>query len=239
MKEAIRRAFITGSKSRKELVNQKSHRILQKAVWYAPTVSKETIERELGMEKMNLDVFTKKGVLSKAKKHMKAYFFGENIDDVPLLALIIQSRHRKPSPWKGVDRAEGARRMLEAMRRVYGARQKSRAYFKACFATARDVFKNALKKLPMSDPASRGSMTQGSMARDRGRIADATPATERNPAIAKFWIVSPRHDRNDALGKHAAPALQRVYDEAAESTWRHSIEKEYKEACRLAGIRTG
>jgi hypothetical protein len=250
MKAAIRRLSAVSSKLPSELVNQKAYRIAQKAVWYSPAVSKETIATELNAA---VELVKEKSGKRFSRSQKGKVIFGnlgnEAKDDanntVPLLALIIQARAKKkggkPSPWKGVNRQEGARRMLEAMRKVYGARQKSRAYFKACFATIRDIFQSASKgRLPFSNPSSRGSGTVASMARDRGRIADGTPASVGGfrKAIAQFWIVSPRHDLKAAIYKHAQPALQRAFDEEAGDTWKHALETEYKNACKIAGIRT-
>jgi hypothetical protein len=126
--------------------------------------------------------------------------------------------------------------MLKAMQRVYGARQKSRAYFKAAFATCRNVFMQFMKKRPMMD--FRTKVTTDSIARDKGRIADAKPAMRGQRPIATFWIVSPRHDLKAAIDQYATPALQRAFDEEAGDTWQKAFELEYKEACALIGIRT-
>ena len=239
---ALKRYAATTQKLPSEIVNQKGWRIGQKAVWYAPVTTAEQIKTELGMEKAMELVKLKSGRFSHAKKNLKAFFSNSpDAQDAPLLALIIQARAShggKPSPWKGKSREEGARAMLDEMRRVYGARQKSRAYFKACFATIRDIFKNAVKRLPFSAPDSRGSGTFGSLGRDKGRIADARPATGAGRALATLTIISPRHDLKGAIYKHAEPALQRAFDEEGASTWQHAIENEYRQAARLLGIKT-
>lgn len=241
---ALRNLAVVSDKKPSELVNQKSYRIFQKCVWWAKVTEKETIENELGASAALELVKLKSGRYSRAKKNVKS-FFGQgdgDQDDFPLAAAIIQSRagrSGKPSPWKGVDRATGAKNMLDSMRKLYGARQKSRGYFKACFATIRDVFKaKTPKKLPFSDPAGRGSGTVASLARDKGRIADATPAIDgKSIATSTFWIVSPKHDIKDAISKFVEPVLQRAMDEEADSTAEHAAEKEYEDTIRALGIK--
>jgi hypothetical protein len=245
-KDALRRLSNASTKSLSELVNQKAYYINRRAVWYAPEVSKETISTELN-QAIPLTLI-KSGKRFSRSKSLKSVFGAvgnlakvEAYRNVPLLALIIQARARngKSSPWAGKTRAAGAAAMLTAMQRVYGARQKSRAYFKAAFATCRDVFRNATKKpLPSSDSGSLGSGTTKSISRDRGRIGDAKPATRGQKPIATFWIVSPRHDLKEAINTYATPALQRAFDEEAGDTWRKAIELEYKEQCAFLGIKT-
>ncbi len=242
MNESLRRLTVVSDKLPSELVNQKSWRIFQKATWWMKAVEKETIQQELGASAALELVKLKSGRFSRSKKNIRQFFGqGNGTGDFPLLAAIIQSRAGKggkPSPWKGVDRATGANRMLDEMRKVYGARQKSRGYFKACFATLRDVFKQASGKLPFSSASSRGSGTVASLARDRGRIADGNPAAKNSSvATASFWIVSPKHDIKNALDKHAALILQRAIDEEASSTAQHAAEKEYRGAIAALGIK--
>lgn len=244
LNSALKRLAVVSNKTPAELVNQKGYRIFQKAVWWMKAVEKETIEKELGAAAATQLVRTKSGRFSRAKKNVRT-FFGQgagNQENFPLAAAIIQSRsgrNCKSSPWKGVDRATGAQRMLDAMRKLYGARLKSRAYFKATFATIRDVFRNSTKKsLPFSDPNSRGSGTKQSLARDKGRIADAKPAASRGSfAKADFWLVSPKHDKKDALDKYAAPVLQKAFDAEAGDTWKRAVEEEYKQAIKALGIK--
>ena len=75
-----------------------------------------------------------------------------------------------------------------------------------------------------------------------GQGASYRPICRNEPIVIDFsgsfdgYLVD--QTRVFSLGP-VSSRLQRGYDEEAESTWRHSIEKEYKEACRLAGIRTG
>lgn len=250
MDAALTRLYYVSDKTAAELVNDKGQAIFRKCVWGMKVVEAATIKEELeASAATELVLVGKRGVgkglrYSRAKKNIKMFFGDSSGKGFPLLAAIIQSRAGKPgsgklSPWYGVSRAEGAKRMLDAMRKVYGARQKSRGYFKACFATIRDVFRSAsTRQLPFSDPASRGSGTVASLARDRGRIADATPATGRSGlAIAKFWLVSPRHDLKDAMREHAEPVLQAAFDSEAGHTWERAIEEEYKEAAKLVGFR--
>lgn len=239
---ALRRAYLTTDKLPADLVNQKGWRIFQKATWYMPQVSAATIAGELGAG-VNLRLLKSGKRKGQFARNKKVNFFGvgeSRTEGVPLLALIIQARTRKSgkrSPWYGVDRATGAQQMRDEMKKIYGARQKSRAYFKACFATIRDVFRRVSNSLPLSDPNSRGSGTVASLARDRGRLADARPAVSRAAfARADFWLVSPRHDLKDAISKHAAPVLQRAFDEEASETWNHAIQKEYIQALRAVGI---
>ena len=248
MDAALKRLYLFSKHTPAKLVNQAAFRSNQKAVWYAPTVAKETIATEL-----NTAATLAKGKSGKRFRRQntaRTASFG-NLGNlarvsanagVPLLALIIQSRAPKhPSPWKGVPRAQGAANMLEKMRRVLGARQKSRAYFKACFATIRDAFKRAAGgKIPFSDEKSRGSGTVKSMARDLGRIANVTPARESQgyKASATFEIISPRHDIKNAIYKHAAPALQRGMDEEAAFLLKKSFEFELRNTCKFLGIKT-
>ena len=251
--EALRRLAMVSPKTCCELVNQKAYRITQKAVWYSPQVSEAKIAADLGAVRVQGNVLIGKrgrgkGLrVSMAASNITNVFTqiegqrtqGENTG-VPVLALIIQARagfdkggKLKFSPWYGKSRAAGAAAMAAAMLRVYGARQKSRAYFKACFATARDIFKLACRK-PTS-PDINGTIIK-SQARDRGRLADGKPALDK--PIATFWITSPRHDLKEAIYKYAQPALQRAFDEEAGDTWRHAIELEYKEECAILGIKT-
>jgi hypothetical protein len=242
-KDALRRLANVSPKSLAELCNQKAYYINRRAVWYAPAVSRETIAMELS-QATPLKLIKSGKRFSKSKSQKSVFGAVGNMakieayKNIPLLALIIQARARKghPSPWKGVSRAAGAAAMLTAMQRVYGARQKSRAYFKAAFATCRDVFVQFLKKRPLTD--FRASVTTKSLSRDKGRIGDATPATKSNPR-ATFWIVSPRHDLKDSIDQYATPALQRAFDEEAGDTWQKAFELEYKEQCGLIGIKTG
>ena len=242
MNKALASLNTVSNKLPSELVNQKSWRIFQKATWWMPQVSAATISGELGASARLriLKSGARKGQYARSKK---ANFFGQgegSQDSFPLLAAIVQSRStsENPSPWKGVNRATGAKQMIDAMKKVYGARQKSRAYFKACFATIRDVFKQSRGSLPFSDPKSRGAGTVASLARDRGRIADAKPATKgTSMATATFWLISPKHDVKNALDKYAAPVLQRAVDEEASSTQQHADEEQFKEAIRVLGIR--
>lgn len=195
LEAALQKLYISSPRTSAELVNEKGQAIFRKSVWGMKVVEESTIKQELeASAATELVLVGKRGVgkglrYSRAKKNIKQFFGDSSGNNFPLLAAIIQSRAGKPgsgklSPWYGVSRAEGARRMLDAMRKVYGARQKSRGYFKSCFATIRDVFRSAStrksRQLPFSDPASRGSGTVASLARDRGRIADASPATGRS-----------------------------------------------------------
>ena len=245
---ALSRLRIFSNQLPSKLVNQAAYRVNQKAVWYVKTVSRETIATELN-QAMPLKLI-KSGKKFSRNKAAKSTFGNlgnlakeESYAGIPLLALIIQARAKKghPSPWKGVSRAIGAKKMLEKMQQVYGARQKSRAYFKACFATIRDAFKRAAGgKIPFSTGISRGSGTQKSMARDLGRIANVTPATsgQGKKARAIFEIISPRHDIKDAIFKYAQPALQRGFDEEAAFLLKKSFELETRQFCRDAGIKT-
>ena len=184
----------------------------------------------------------KSGRFSKNKKNLRSFFGSSN--GPPLLALIIQARagrRGKDSPWKGVSREEGAQRMLDAMRQVFGARMKSRGFFKAAFATLRDTFRQAAgNRVPFSDSSSRGSGTQTSMKRDAGRIAKGSPATATQGAraSARFQIISPRHDIKAAIYQYAQPVLQAAFDEEAAWIYQKAAELEYKQAAKLSGIRT-
>lgn len=248
MDAALKRLYVFSKWAPAKLVNHAAYRSNQKAVWYAPTVKKETIATELNAA--STLTLIKSGKRFRRQNTARTASFG-NLGNlarvaknagVPLLALIIQSRAPKhPSPWKGVSRAQGAAAMLEKMRRILGARQKSRAYFKACFATVRDAFKRAAGgKIPFSDEKSRGSGTVASMRRDLGRIAKVKPATKAQgfKALATFEIISPRHDLEGAIYKHAAPALQRGMDEEAAFLLKKSYELELRNFCKAAGIRT-
>lgn len=249
MDAALKRLYLFSKWAPAKLVNHAAYRSNQKAVWYAPAVTAATIATELN-QAVELRRIKSGKRFARGKKQNAFGNLGnlartEVNQSVPLLALIIQARsgpgksHR--SPWAGVTRAIGAANMIEKMRKVYGARQKSRAYFKACFATVRDIFKKAAgNKIPFSDSASRGSGTVNSMARDVGRIANATPATEAQGYKARaIWeIISPRHDIKQAIFKHAQPAIQRGMDEEARFLLKKSFELELRNFCKSAGIKT-
>jgi len=243
MDRALRSMAIVSNRLPHLLVNQAVHRASQKAVWYVPVVSAERISAEWGEEKRMDQVKLKSGRFSRAKKHIKSFFRH------PGLAKWVHWRlahgHKvlgySSSPFKGVSRAEGAQRMLEVVRRIFGAKQKSRGYFKAAFATLRDAFKRAAGgRIPFSSAASRGSGTQKSLARDLGRIASASPARagQGYRARATFAIISPRHDIKGAIYKYAQPAIQRGFDEEAAFLMKKSFELELRKAARAAGIRT-
>lgn len=238
MDAALKKLALVSDKLPSELVNQKSYRIFQKSVWGMKAVEKSTIDRELGATPAQLLKKLKSGKYSRAKKNIRQ-FFGQGDGDsegFPLAAAIIQARagrSGKPSPWKGVDRATGAQAMLDAVRKMYGARQKSRAYFKATFATIRDVFKRAgaKKGLNIGNENVRGANAQG-------RIADAQVAPKNKAtATAKFWLESPKHDIKDALEKYASPVLQSAMDTEANSTAQHADEIEFKNVIKALGIR--
>ena len=249
MDAALAKLSLVSDKLPSELVNQKGWRIFQKAVWWMKAVEAETIKTELeASAATELVLVGRRGVgkglrYSRARKNIKMFFGDYSGNGFPLAAAIIQARSGKEgsgklSPWYGVSRAEGAKRMLDAMRRFYGARQKSRGYFKACFATIRDVFKSRQGSLPMSDPGSRGSGTVSSLARDKGRISDAEPAVKgAKLAKATFWLQSPKHDIKDAMDAHASPVLQAAFDEESEVTFQHAAELEYVQAIKALGIR--
>jgi hypothetical protein len=228
LNNALGSLAVVSDKLPSELVNQKSYRVFQKSVWGMKAVEKETIQSELGASAAHVLVKLKSGKFSRSKKHIQQ-FFGEGAgqtEGLPLLAAIIQSRAGKggkPSPFKGKTREAGIAAMKEAMQAVFNARIRSRAFFKATFATLRDIFKGS---------------TAGNLEQAKGRIADALPARKgMAKAKAEFWLVSPKHDIKDALDKYAAPVLQAAMDEEAGETWKHEAELEYKQAIKALGIK--
>lgn len=238
IQQALKRLSFVSDHMPGELVNQKSYRIFQKCVWGMKAVKKETIERELGASAAMQLVKLKSGKYSRSKKNIQI-FFGQGDseqENFPLAAAIIQARARKSgksSPWAGVSRAEGAEKMLEAVRKLYAGRQKSKAYFKATFATIRDIFKRKTRKrgLSIGNEAVAGPDGQA-------RIANAVPAKETGSnAVSTFWLESPKHDIKDAIEQYAAPVLQEAMDKEADSTAEHAAELEYKQAIRAFGIK--
>ncbi len=242
LQESLKRLAVVSDKLPSEIVNQKGWRIFQKSVWGMKAVSKETIQSELGASAGHVLVRLKSGKYSRAKKNVRM-FFGQGAGDdenLPLAVAILQSRAQRgsPSPWKGVDRATGAQRMTEALRKFYGARQKSRAFFKATFGVIRDTFKAVSVKSSGLAGASDGIPKAGSLLERKGKIADAVPARQgSSKAVSTFWLQSPKHDAKDAVDQYAGPVLQKAMDDEASSTAQHAAEKEYKDAIAALGIK--
>ena len=248
LNQALAKMAVVGDKLPSELVNQKGQFIFSRAAKNMKSVQRETIQTELGASAAQVLVKLKSGRFSRAKKHVRTFFSaGDSDSEMPLLAAIIQARSKrsgKPSPWKGVDRATGGKMMLEAMQKVYSARQKSRAYFKRCFAVAREIYRRRPKEIVKFDAAKLFSekITEvfevGDLMERAGKMADVTLAKKDEPrAVSTFWIKSTERDTKDALDKYAAPVLQAAVDAEAESTFEHAAEREYKDAIKAFGIK--
>jgi hypothetical protein len=235
---ALKRLYKASNENASDIVNRKSYRILQKAVWYSPKADAGGISRSLGEHKAMTLVKLKSGRWSRAKKNIRSFFDSDSGEGAPLLALIIQARVSKgkssSSPWKGVPRAEGATRMLAAMQNVFGARIRSIGYFKHAFGSARDIFKRACKssKLPPGRDAEVPSKNN--------RLSNVAVAAGKNShASSKFSVSGTTHDHREALFRYGEPALQRAFNEEGADTWKRALELEYREMCRVAGIKTG
>lgn len=160
----------------------------------------------------------------------------------PTGAMIINSRvgsdgfwSRGSSPFKGVSREEGARKMLEEVRNMTRARVRSRGYFKVTAAVVMQVFKRAMgSKAPSA--ASEGT----SVSKRIGKLADGRPATGRGRAIATFWVSGTRPDDKEAksaIFKVAEPVWQEALDHERQFLVEKANELDYKQAIRLAGLK--
>jgi hypothetical protein len=244
---ALAALYKVSDKTPAALVNQKGGFIFGRASGMMKVVEKSTIQTELDASPAQLLVKLKNGKFSKAKKNIKQFFgdAGGDTEGFPLLAAIIQARAGKSgkgSPWKGVDRATGAQRMLDAMRTVFNARISSRGYFRRCFQVAAYAYRKA--KLPTKFKISKLFVekeypTIGSLSQRLGIIAGVTPAREgESRAISTFWIKTTEHDiGGKGIREHAEPVLQAAFDAEAESTWQHEAEAEYKAVISALGIR--
>lgn len=169
-------------------------------------------------------VILKSGAVGKRKKTT----FGAGRGNAPLAALIIQARAnpnyrgpwKGPSPFKGVSREEGARRMRQAMFRLLRARRSSSKFFRVGWVQAIRALK------PFS--VNRFRADSGS-AFDRSEryfqfteLGRGTPAQEGFTAFATIENLigthpSPLSDsQNAALHRLTIPSLERaMYREAA------------------------
>lgn len=226
-----------------ELVNRAIFSIAIRARNNMPKVEPGTIREELEEVKAQELSRLKSGKFSRNKKNIRS-FFGSGRSQPPFLALILNRRANpdyqgpyklQQSPFKGVDRATGAQRMLAAMRRVFSTRLSSTGYFKTAAAAIMFLFRAANRG---QGPAPVDTGAGGSISRRIGKIAGGRPATGNN-ARATFWIAAPEPDSQsgrDAIYKIAEPIWQQAMDEEGKLILKRAIEKEYAAAARAAGF---
>jgi hypothetical protein len=230
-------------KTPSEICDKKSYYIIRRAIWHTHKADIEEMREQLGETKaMELHNIKSGKRFSRSKKNIKSFFStGAGDQGVPLLAMIIQKRaghSSKGSPWKGVSRASGAARMLEAMRHVWNARARSIAFIKSCWIPARELFKGRAggggRGLPPSEGAAIGGPKVIGVPKGGG-----TPASVVWKAKAVFWnSASTKRDHKGAVFQYGEPALQQAFDEETADTMRE-VERRLKEHAQACGIRTG
>lgn len=181
---------------------------------------------------------TKSGAVSTRKR--RAFGMGDIRKDIPLVALIVNSRanpgsrvnqlegnrYLSPqSPFKGVSREQGARLMKEAVRKLIAARHKGVKFILSGWVPA-------IKALyPFADKRRGGT---GATASDLeyAQRGDASPATEGNwkcQAIIEnatgTGSKAGQPKFNEALIKFSAPALQRAVDIEEAGAIKYMIDK--------------
>lgn len=258
LNRALARLHVASKKSAAVLVNKKAYWICLKAIWNTPKTPAAKIASELDATKATELVRTKSGKRwSRSKTNVKA-FFGSNTSrkkEAPILALILQSRVKnsgrnlgyaaKPpwhesrqiaqSPWKGVNRATGAARMLAAMRKMYGAKMMSRAYLASGWLEAKNSFQKALAGKLITEgktPPAVGEVKR--RGKPKGESTVAQPGfNARAEFINMAWS---QPDGGEALIRIGGPALQAAIDDEAGDTMRKAMEYEFKAACKEAGV---
>lgn len=245
----LTRLWRASNESAADLVNRKALWIVRKALWNTVKTDPERIASELQAGKATQLRKLKGKGWSKAKKNAK-WFFGAGKHVAPFLALIVQSRvansqknagpnpwpsHRiiPHSPWKGVRRAVGAVKMLEAMRKVFSARRSSVAYIASGWLEALYTF---MRRAPSGSGPLRVGSQKGvrRYGRPKGGADAATPSSR---PIAWFWNTAwSKDDGGAALLKYARPALEAAIASEKADTARKADEREMRDALRRHGV---
>lgn len=183
--------------------------------------------------------------------------------NVPLLALIVQAQSnpesrfnqltgsvhaRAASPFKGVSRAEGRQRMLDAMRRVLNARHSSGGFFKLCALAVQYGFDYAIRRLPKSfsrmgaqefGGVDMDLAASGNVSKKLGKVAGVTPA-QNGSGRAAFWVATTEADTKGTPGgslqRVIEPVWQRAVDAEVESI-RRQIAADYTATIRASGFK--
>lgn len=231
-----------------EVCNKKAYHILRKAIWFTEKANYDKMRDSLGQYKrMDWKLIKSGRRYSFDKRNIKSFFArGAAKKTAPMLALLIQARvfgtektkkSLAQSPWKGVPRAEGARRMLEAMRKVWKAKTRSIAFIKSGWITARDIYKQwgaGAHGLPPSEPSSIGGPK--TIGAPKGGAEPATAGLWK--CTAKFWnTASTKRETKQALIKYGQPALEQAFREEETDTMAE-VARRLKEHAHTCGIRS-
>lgn len=212
-----------------EIVNNKAYYVARKALWFTRKADAGSIRSSLG------EIRRRGQVVKSARGSLISYRFtiktthlqlhdSNRYADVPLAALLVQSKAAKAgrrSPWFGRNRAAGAAAMTAAIRNLIVARLRSVAYLKSGWLPSIKLFGSAVADKSGLPPIE-GKQT----GRPKGRGEKAKPGFIVRASIENFarTIKDPRYE---ALTRHGAPALQRAFDDEAQSM-REYIERKMK-----------
>jgi hypothetical protein len=155
---------------------------------------------------------------------------------VPLGVLVLHSRvnaktgiyKAQASPFAGVSQKQGRKAMKVALRKILGARLRSKGYFRACASAVMTVFRAATGQA-VSNLGKRSTV---------GRLGNGKKATGTGSASATFWVSGTRPDeKKKALFSIAEPAWQAALNAEAQSLAAYAAAREYKNAIRAVGLK--
>ena len=257
LNSAITKLYENSSKAASDIVNRKAYWIVTRAQWKTPRVPSTQIAAELQATKVIETHYNKDGSVSKSRSKAKAVF-NAGSKEAPILSLILQSRVKgsgrnrgyaakspwpeekqiPQSPWKGVNRATGAARMLEAMRKMYGMKLRSRAYLASGWIEAIATLQAAMRKalLPQFTEKAPAKGKQGTAryGKPKGEAKPAQPGM--NPKAMFVNAAWSKEDGGEALLRIGGKALQEAVNEEARDTMDKAIELEFKNAATLSGV---
>lgn len=210
---ALERYLSITKRSIPNALNKKAYFVARKAIWYTTKVMPGVVARELQTKisiRDNEESAQSGSVYNFAGRRRST---STRVVDVPMAAVIINSRLGR----QGLPGLQG-RSMLQAVRVLAAVRNRSVAFLKSGWITARDTLKMAFtgavgKGLPAEESSSVGGPKTIGFPK-----GSATPAHEGgNPFVVIENRAIAKHDKKDALQKYGSAALQKAFDDEANS----------------------
>lgn len=227
LEAAVRQLSAHLGKDLPKALNKKMAWLLRRWFWKLPQVPATRINSQLGLRMRQTG--------SGKWRRVGARTFKRADQDVPLIVAIIQKRG---SPFKGVSRKEGLRRMKAAVKKISGARARSSGYLKSGVVSAMQPFLRFASGGRQASPPRAGMKPTG---RAKGFGFPAREGGTSHTAIASDQTISRnRWSRNKkpedaALRKYALPALREAYREELADTLEF-LNKTLYDTARKVGI---
>lgn len=225
--QTLREYAKISSRTPANICNKKAYFVARRAIWYTPKADFQSVANELGQ----VLTTTKKG---KLRSKWGSFVNSAISAAAPALALIINARRGKA----GKPGLQGAQ-MMEAFRKVFGARARSIGFIKSGWIAARTMFSrygaSGSRNLPPNEGTGIGGVKQVGEAKGGGKAATAGLWNVH----AQLWnTASTTRDHKGALVMYGLPALEKAVEEENADT-RRFIEDELKKAAHSAGVRMG